>query len=87
MPAANRGTGLPAKADRFTRQLGASAGKSNPTQSGITEESKFLGPDTGSERAAGIYSLIGTANLDEIDPEAHLRCVLGRIADHPIKRI
>jgi len=39
------------------------------------------------ERAAAIYSLIGTAKLNGYDPEAFLREVLTRIADHPINRI
>jgi hypothetical protein len=47
----------------------------------------FAGADTGGERAAAIYSLIGTAKLNNIDPEAYLRCVLTIIADHPINRI
>lgn len=47
----------------------------------------FCGSDAGGERAAGIYSLIGTAKLNELDPEAYLRYVLERIADHPINRI
>ena len=47
----------------------------------------FCGSDAGGERAAAIYSLIGTANLNDIDPEAYLRYVLERIADHPITRI
>ena len=47
----------------------------------------FAGADTGGERAAGIYSLIGTAKLNDIDPEAYLRYVLERIAEHPINRI
>lgn len=47
----------------------------------------FAGADTGGERAAGIYSLIGTAKLNDIDPEAYLRHVLERIAEHPINRI
>ena len=47
----------------------------------------FAGSDAGGERAAAIYSLIGTAKLNGIDPEAYLREVLSRIADHPIKRI
>jgi hypothetical protein len=46
----------------------------------------FAGSDAGGERAAAIYSLIGTAKLNGIDPEAYLREVLSRIADHPIKR-
>lgn len=47
----------------------------------------FAGADSGGERAAAIYSLIGTAKLNGIDPEAYLRAVLTRIADHPINRV
>lgn len=47
----------------------------------------FCGSDAGGERAAAIYSLIGTAKLNGLDPEAYLRHVIGRIADHPINRI
>ena len=47
----------------------------------------FAGSDKGGERAAAIYSLIGTAKLGGLDPEAYLRDVLARIADHPINRI
>src|SRR5258706_2176535 len=47
----------------------------------------FCGSDTGGERAAAIYSLIGSAKLNGLDPEAYLREVLSRIADHPITRI
>jgi transposase len=47
----------------------------------------FAGSDRGGERAATIYSLIGTAKLNGVDPEAYLRQVLSRIADHPINRI
>jgi transposase len=41
----------------------------------------------GGERAAVFYSLIGSAKLNRMDPEAYLRHVLGRIADHPMNRI
>jgi transposase len=47
----------------------------------------FAGSDDGGERAATIYSLIGTAKLNELDPEAYLRYVLERISEHPINRI
>jgi transposase len=47
----------------------------------------FLGADVGGERAEVIYTLIGTAKLNALDPEAYLRYVLERIADHPINRI
>ena len=47
----------------------------------------FAGSDAGGERAAVIYSLIGTAKLNGLDPEAYLREVLTCIADHPICRI
>lgn len=47
----------------------------------------FAGSDEGGERAAAIYSLLGTAKLNELDPESYLRHVLERIADHPINRI
>jgi transposase len=47
----------------------------------------FAGSDAGGERAAAIYSLIGTAKLNGLDPEAYLRDVLTRIAEHPINRI
>ncbi len=47
----------------------------------------FAGSDSGGERAAAIYSLIGSAKLNRLDPEAYLREVLTRIADHPITGI
>lgn len=47
----------------------------------------FMGSDAGGERAAAIYSLVETAKLNGLDPEAYLREVLSRIADHPINRI
>lgn len=47
----------------------------------------FAGSDKGGERAAAILSLIKTAKLNSLDPEAYLRDVLARIADHPVNRI
>ena len=47
----------------------------------------FAGSDAGGERAANIYSLIGTAMLNEMDPYLYLRHVLERIAEHVVNRI
>ena len=47
----------------------------------------FAGSDAGGERAAAMYSLIGSAKLNGLDPEFYLRTVLAQIADHPISRI
>jgi hypothetical protein len=45
------------------------------------------GSDAGGERAAAMYSLLGSAKLNGVDPEAYLRCVLVRIAVHPVNRV
>ena len=47
----------------------------------------FQGSDAGGEYAAAMYTLIGTAKLHDLDPEAYLSYVLSRIADHPINRL
>ncbi len=47
----------------------------------------FAGSDAGGARAAILYSLIGTAKLNGVDPMAWLRDVLARIAEHPINQI
>ena len=47
----------------------------------------FAGSDRGGQRAAAVYSLIVTAKLNNVDPQAWLADVLARIADHPAHRI
>ena len=47
----------------------------------------FAGSDRGGARAAAIYTLIGTAKLNDVDPQAWLADVLGRIADTPQTRL
>lgn len=47
----------------------------------------FAGSLEGGKRAAIIYTLIGTAELNGWEPQAYLRVLLERIADHPINRI
>ena len=47
----------------------------------------FAGSDRGGQRAAAMYSLIVTAKLCDIDPQAWLADVLARIAEHPATRL
>src|SRR5689334_14781233 len=47
----------------------------------------FAGSDRGGERAAAIYTLIETAKLNGVDPQAWLADVLARLPDHPAKRV
>jgi transposase len=47
----------------------------------------FAGSDEGGRRAAAIYTLIATAKLNGVDPQAWLADVLARLLDHPAKRI
>jgi transposase len=47
----------------------------------------FAGSDEGGRRAAAIYTLVETAKLNDIDPQAWLTDVLARLQDHPAKRI
>ncbi len=47
----------------------------------------FAGSDEGGRRAALMYTLIETAKMNDVDPEAWLADVIARIADHPINRI
>ena len=47
----------------------------------------FAGSDRGGDRAALIYTLIVTAKMNDVDPQAWLADVLARIADHPFQRL
>ncbi|MGZ9034694.1 MAG: IS66 family transposase [Rhodospirillales bacterium] len=47
----------------------------------------FAGSDRGGDRAAAIYTLIETAKLSNVDPQAWLADALRRIADHPASRL
>jgi transposase len=47
----------------------------------------FMGSDSGGQRAAALYSLIGTAKLNGLDPALYLRTVLVQLPEHPINQI
>jgi transposase len=47
----------------------------------------FAGSDRGGRRAAAMYSIIVTAKMNDVDPQAWLADVLGRIAGHPANRL
>jgi transposase len=47
----------------------------------------FCGSDRGGERAAVMSSLIVTAKMNDIDPQAWLVDVLARIAEHPVQKL
>jgi len=47
----------------------------------------FCGSDRGGQRAAVMYSLIVTAKMNDVDPQAWLANVLARIAEHPVQRL
>jgi transposase len=47
----------------------------------------FLGSDAGGDRAAAMFTILESCKMLGINPEAYLRDVLTRIADHPINRI
>lgn len=47
----------------------------------------FCGSDRGGQRAAAMYSLIVTAKMNDIDPQAWLADILARLPSHPAHRI
>jgi hypothetical protein len=47
----------------------------------------FAGSDRGGQRAAAMYSIIVTAKMNDVDPQAWLSDVLTRIAEHPVNQL
>jgi transposase len=47
----------------------------------------FAGSERGGQRAAAMYTLIGTAKLNDVDPQAWLADVIARISDTPVSRL
>jgi transposase len=47
----------------------------------------FAGSDEGARRAAAVYTLVATAKLNNVDPQAWLADVLARLPDHPARRL
>ncbi len=47
----------------------------------------FAGSDDGGRRAAAIYTLIQTAKLNNVDPQAWLADVLAKLPDHPASKL
>ena len=47
----------------------------------------FAGSERGGERAAAMYTLIVTAKMNDIDPQAWLADVLARLPDMPVSRV
>ena len=78
---------------RFARVADANDnGLSHPARYGQNERAialgrkswLFAGSDRGGQRAAAMYSLIVTAKMNDVDPQAWLADVLARIAEHPV---
>lgn len=51
------------------------------------KEVAFAGSNAGGHREAAIYSLIETAKIHGLDPQAYLGLVLERIADRPVNHV
>ena len=68
-------------------QLPARHGQNDRTIAVGRNNWTFAGSDEGGRRAAAIYTLIETAKLNDVDPQAWLADVLARLQDHPARRI
>ena len=62
-------------------------GQNDPAKALGRKSWLFCGSDRGGQRAAVMYSLIGTAKLNNVDPQAWLADVLTRIAEQPVTRL
>jgi transposase len=47
----------------------------------------FAGSDAGGHRAAAVYTLVETCKMNDVDPQAWLADVLGRLPDHPANKV
>ncbi len=47
----------------------------------------FAGSDAGGHRAAAVYTLVETCKMNDLDPQAWLTDVLGRLPDHPANKV
>jgi hypothetical protein len=77
---------------RFTGdgRLGMSNNAAERALRGVSHGRKnylFAGSDSGGRRAATVYTILETARMNGLDPEAYLADILARIADHPANRI
>jgi hypothetical protein len=70
------------------RSLPARHGQNDPEMALGRKNFLFAGSDAGGDRAASIYTIVQTAKLNGLNPEAYLRDTLANIADgHPINRL
>ena len=80
----------PTLRDEYARQLAGWVGWDDVAQviSRVREEAgRKPVPGRGGERAAAMYSLVESAKLNGLDPQAYLREVFDRIAEHPVNRV
>ena len=62
-------------------------GLRHPARYGQNDRELFCGSDRGGERASVMYSLIVTAKMNDVDPQAWLANILARIAEHPVQKL
>jgi transposase len=67
--------------------MAAPAHRGTATISTPYPDDLFCGSDAGGQRAACVYTIVESAKMCGINPQAYLADVLERIADHPINKI